>query len=725
MKYAYLPPKSAKHQNRPVITQDDDEPPPPPIRTSLRTTSLRRPACISQEALYHIVGIGYTNAPIYTIPTKLKKTKLCLSPAVDIEDYCGAVVHPVTKETITKYRKLANDPVLKDVWTKAMAKELYRLAQGKEGITEGTNTIRFMTHEQIRCIPADRTVTYARIVVDYRPQKADPNRVRITVGGNLIDYPYELTTRTANLSTSKMLWNSTISTEGAKFAVADIANMYLETPMDRYEYMRMPIDLIPQEVIDHYDLLPKVKNGFVYMEIIRGMYGLPQAGVLANKLLKQRLSKHGYYEVPHTPGLFRHVTRPIWFTLVVDDFGIKYVGKDNIDHLLNALREEYKIEVDWTGTLYCGITLNWNYEERWVDTSMPEYIPKLLTKYKHEKPKRPQHCPYTPAPIKFGAKTQEPLPEDTSALLDKDGQKYIQQVVGSLLYYARAVDPTILLALNDIASQQAKPTEQTRKRVHQLLDYMATHPDAVVRFRKSAMILNIHSDASYLSASNARSRASGYFFLGDLPTDKKPIFLNGAIQVLCTVLRLVAASAAEAELGALFHNAQEGKILRLTLEEMGHPQPPTPIHIDNTTAVGIVNNTIKRQRSRAMEMRYFWLLDTEAQKIFTFHYTPGQENLADYPSKHHNGEVHQHVRPYYVHTKQSPRFLLRAMKPSARRGCVETIGSPYRNQVNLPRLPISQSQALCVIGLSVTDINSFLRTSTNSVEIPRKLFQSH
>ena len=99
---------------------------------------------------------------------------------------------------------------------------------------------------------------------------------------------------------------------------------------------------------------------------------------------------------------------------------------------------------------------------------------------------------------------------------------------------------------------------------------------------------------------------------------------------------------------------------------MGHPQPPTPIHIDNTTAVGIVNNTIKRQRSRAMEMRYFWLLDTEAQKNFTFHYTPGQENLVDYPSKHHNGEVHQHVRPYYVHTKQSPRFLLQAMKPSAR-----------------------------------------------------------
>ena len=96
------------------------------------------------------------------------------------------------------------------------------------------------------------------------------------------------------------MWNSTISTDGARFAVADIANMYLETPLDRYEYMRMPIELIPQEIIDHYDLLPKVKNGFVYMEIRRGMHGLPQAGVLANKLLKERLITHGYYKVPHT-----------------------------------------------------------------------------------------------------------------------------------------------------------------------------------------------------------------------------------------------------------------------------------------------------------------------------------------------------------------------------------------------------------------------------------------
>jgi hypothetical protein len=97
---------------------------------------------------------------------------------------------------------------------------------------------------------------------------------------------------------------------------------------------------------------------------------------------------------------------------------------------------------------------------------------------------------------------------------------------------------------------------------------MATHPDAIVRFYKSDMILNVHSDASYLSAPRARSRAAGYFFLGSMPTDGQPIFLNGAIQVICTILKFVAASAAEAELGALFLNAKEAKIIRLTLQEL-------------------------------------------------------------------------------------------------------------------------------------------------------------
>jgi hypothetical protein len=104
--------------------------------------------------------------------------------------------------------------------------------------------------------------------------------------------------------------------------------------------------------------------------------------------------------------------------------------------------------------------------------------------------------------------------------------------------------------------------------------------------------------------------------------------------------KLVVASAAEAELGALFLNAQGAKVIWLVLEELGHPQPSTPIHIDNTTTVGIVNNTIKQQHLRALEMRYFCLLDGEAQQLFRFYCQPGQENLGDYPSKHHTADIH-------------------------------------------------------------------------------------
>ena len=126
-----------------------------------------------------------------------------------------------------------------------------------------------------------------------------------------------------------------------------------------------------------------------------------------------------------------------------------------------------------------------------------------------------------------------------------------------------------------------------------MLDYLVTNTNAQVRFYPSNMILNVHSDVSYLSAKDTKSRAAGHFFLGWEPDDERSIRLNGPILTLCTILKFIAASATEAELGALFLNAKEAKITRLTLEELGHPQPPTPIHCDNVTAAGLANNTVK------------------------------------------------------------------------------------------------------------------------------------
>eukprot|EP00804_Cyclotella_cryptica_P027019 CCRYP_013669-RA/>CCRYP_013669-RA protein AED:0.47 eAED:0.40 QI:0/-1/0/1/-1/0/1/0/221 len=200
------------------------------------------------------------------------------------------------------------------------------------------------------------------------------------------------------------------------------------------------------------------------------------------------------------------------------------------------------------------------------------------------------------------------------------------------------------------------------------------------------MVLNIHSDASYLSESYARA---GHFFLGSVPIDKTPIKLNGTIYIFCGILKFVVASAAEAKQGALFLNCKEGKILPLVLQELGHTQPPTPTHCDNVTATRIANDTVKKQRSCSMEMRFFWVTDQVNRHHFQIFWHPGQENLANYFTKHVDARHHISVRPWYLHTKDSPQFMPLAAAPSSLRGCVGTLPNGYMRTSPLPRVPLT------------------------------------
>jgi hypothetical protein len=198
-------------------------------------------------------------------------------------------------------------------------------------------------------VPQGRKVNHGRLVCEIWPQKSEQHRVGLTMGGDRIDYAGETATKNANLTTSKCLWNSTISIDGARYLISDVKNFYLNTILDRPEYMKLAISIIPQETIDKYKLTEKEKNGHVYIHISKGMYGLPQAGRLANDLLVKRLAPHGYHPVRHTHVIWKHDTRPLTFTLVVDDFSVKYVGNEHADHLLNALKQDYEVTEDWTG----------------------------------------------------------------------------------------------------------------------------------------------------------------------------------------------------------------------------------------------------------------------------------------------------------------------------------------------------------------------------------------
>jgi hypothetical protein len=245
--------------------------------------------------------------------------------------------------------------------------------------------------------------------------------------------------------------------------------------------------------------------------------------------------------------------------------------------------------------------------------------------------------------------------DDASQPLTKEGKKRIQQILGTFLFYARAVDGTMLTALSSIATAQANPTEATMKKAEQFLDYAATHPNAIVTYRASNMVLGIHSDASYLSETGARSRAGGHFYMSN---DMQFPPNNGAVHNVAQIINAVMSSAAEAELGALYINAREAVPMRVTLAEMGHQQPPTPIQTDNTTAIGVVTNNIQPKRTKAMDMRFHWLRCRAAQDQFRWIWRPGTTNLADYWTKHHCPAHHQTMRPEFL----TPARVLAALR---------------------------------------------------------------
>jgi hypothetical protein len=142
--------------------------------------------------------------------------------------------------------------------------------------------------------------------------------------------------------------------------------------LDRPEYIKIKLSDIPQDFIDEYNLMQHVHNDWVYFEIRRGIYGLPQSGILAQKLLAERLAKKGYYQCECTPGLWRHKWRPIMFTLIVDDFGVEYVGEEHAIHLRDTIKEHYDITENWKGDLYSGINLDWNYSNRTCRLTMED-----------------------------------------------------------------------------------------------------------------------------------------------------------------------------------------------------------------------------------------------------------------------------------------------------------------------------------------------------------------
>jgi hypothetical protein len=205
----------------------------------------------------------------------------------------------------------------------------------------------------------------------------------------------------------------------------------------------------------------------------------------------------------------------------------------------------------WTGMApsFAASTLTGSIPLAPLTSTCPKYIPKALLKFQHPTPDSPQHQPYKNASIQYGAHVRR-VDVDTSTPLSPDTIKCVQDIIGTLLYYGWAVNPTLLTTLSSIAAQQANGTTAVTEARQQILDYVATHPNAGIRYKACDMILALHTDALYLSKQTGKSRASNHFYLTNHDDEE---FNNGAILTLSSIIKHVMSSASKAKLAALYY----------------------------------------------------------------------------------------------------------------------------------------------------------------------------
>jgi hypothetical protein len=213
--------------------------------------------------------------------------------------------------------------------------------------------------------------------------------------------------------------------------------------MPKPEYIRIKILDIPNKFIGKYKLTGLDHDGWIYFKIRQGCYSLPQAGILANNLLCFCLKAKGFYEAASTPGLWCHKWRPIQFCLIVDNFGVKYVGLEHFNYRLGILKKFHGIQYNMAGN--AGMDIKWNYAAHRCRISMPGYISLLLLEFKHPHPAKPRLSSYKCLPIAYSAKLHITPDPDSSELLNASCKCCIQKIVGSLLYYAPVVNNKLLV----------------------------------------------------------------------------------------------------------------------------------------------------------------------------------------------------------------------------------------------------------------------------------------
>ena len=260
---------------------------------------------------------------------------------------------------------------------------------------------------------------------------------------------------------------------------------------------------------------------------------------------------------------------------------------------------------------------------------MSGYIERAQLRFRHVPSRLPEHSPHPWQRPNYGAKTQFVTVSNDAPAIDAVDKTRILEVLGMLLFFAQAIECTLLTAIGKLATEESQATNITMEKLTQLSKYCTAHPGATFRFTASNTTLSVKS------AVKGRSRAAGYFFMTSTTlTPNGPYKPNRAVHVLCHIMR---------EVGALFHIGKEACPLRIALEEIEHPQPATPVAADNNTAGGTATDTVKQMRSKAINMHFYGIRNRVRQGQFKIFCSKGQTKRADYFSKHHPASHHQDI----------------------------------------------------------------------------------
>ena len=502
--------------------------------------------------------------------------------------------------------------------------------------------------------PADQrqSTTYYNPQVKEKMKDGEKSRrVRGTFGGDRCSYDGPTSSPVADIVVIKIHWHSAISDRrnygtNTRYATIDLKDFYLGSKLPTPGWIRVHIKNIPETVLLKYDLQQYIVDSHILFRVDGTMYGHPAAGRLSNEDLVTLLAADGYIQDPAIPCLFKHITSNISFTLVVDDFGVKFTDMADFDNLVTVLQKKYKVHIDLTGQKYIGVNLDWDYQDNTLTTDMPTVVPAALHRFCPTQLPKPSKTPGIYVPPQYGAPDLGAT-VDTTPLVSAADKGFIMAVVGVFLFYARMVDHTMLPAVTFISKKQSAPTEQTLAATHMLLRYAVSHPNHKVKFTGCDMELKVISDGSHLSQPKAQSIAGGFHYLGN--KGDPPNVLNGAILPVCCSIPTVCGAASETEYAALYINAQHAYFERIVLASLGYPQQPTNIFVDNMAAVGIANDTVKLRRSKAIDMRYHWIRDRARQGVFTVTWSKGADNDADFFTKLQPSHRHQSFIYRFVH----------------------------------------------------------------------------